>query len=426
MGFRTPVDIANRALQHCGARRLSATQGFTEDSVNASECAFAYDLLRRAELRRNVWRHAIRVAVLRPIDVTTRQVAPVLWSSLTTYFVGSIVSDASGAMWISTASDNLNNTPGNSYAWESYFGSMSVDAYDSTTTYYAGDLVYVASGAGVNTVYMSREDNNADNPATVTAWSATSTYRKNAIVTYLGTPRQSLIDLNLNQTPTASPAAWASGTTYATGNTVCGSDGYIYTSLNNANLGNDPVTDLGVHWSTAGLFCPWTITLTRTSSSDKWLAIGAALAEFGDTYPLGSGPSSNSETRNVYRLPGNYLRQAPQDPKAGSVSYLGAPSGRAYDDWNFQGDFIVTRDADPILFRFVADVTDVTQFDDMFCEGLAARIGFEICERVTQSNAKTQTIAGMYAKFMTEARTVNAIETGATEPPEDDYITCRV
>lgn len=425
MGFRTPVDIANRALQHCGAKRISNTLGFTEDSVNASECAFAYDMLRRAELRRNVWRHAIRNCVLRPIDTSTRLLAPVMWSSLTTYFSGSIVSDAQGYVWISTQPDNLGNTPGNHGYWEPYFGPMAVPPHVAGESYFAGDVVYIASGAGVNNVYMSRENSNTDTPTTTTAWDTTVTYRKNAVVTYLGTPRQSLIDLNLGQTPTASPAAWSSGTTYALANTVCGSDGLIYTSLSGGNIGNDP-TSSPSFWSTAGVLCPWTTTLTRTSTSDKWLAIGAALTELGLVYPIGSGPLSSTDTRNVYRVPANYLREAAQDPKAGSHSPLGAPAGRQYEDWDFSGDYFTTSESSPIVFRFVADVVNVPKFDDMFCEGLAARVGMEVCERVTQSNAKVSTIAGMYQRFMTEARIVNAIEIGSEEAPEDDWVTCRV
>src|SRR5262245_20614060 len=115
--FLTPVNIANRALQHCGAGRIDETQGFAEDSKNASECSFAYDKLRRAELRRNIWRFAIRRAVLRAIDTTTMLLAPALWVSSTTYFVGSIVSDETNALWISVVPDNLNNQPQNSLTW---------------------------------------------------------------------------------------------------------------------------------------------------------------------------------------------------------------------------------------------------------------------------------------------------------------------
>ena len=78
------------------------------------------------------------------------------------------------------------------------------------------------------------------------------------------------------------------------------------------------------------------------------------------------------------------------------------------------------------MLRFVADTIDVTTFDDMFCEGLAARIAESVCQILTQSDAKLRTIAGEYQKFMGEARTVNAIETGPVEPPIDDFISCRL
>ncbi len=97
-----------------------------------------------------------------------------------------------------------------------------------------------------------------------------------------------------------------------------------------------------------------------------------------------------------------------------------------YEDWNFEGNFIVSRDTGPILFRFVADISVVEKMDDMFCEGLACRIAMALCEPLTQSAAKFQRIVGEYKMHMGEARTVNAIEVGPVEPPEDDFITCRL
>jgi hypothetical protein len=64
--------------------------------------------------------------------------------------------------------------------------------------------------------------------------------------------------------------------------------------------------------------------------------------------------------------------------------------------------------------------------DPMFCEGLGARIGLEICEPLTQSDSKLGTISQIYKTFMSDARNVNGIETGSVEPPLDDYITCRL
>jgi hypothetical protein len=49
----------------------------------------------------------------------------------------------------------------------------------------------------------------------------------------------------------------------------------------------------------------------------------------------------------------------------------------------------------------------------------------EVCEIITQSTEKLKNISGEYAKFMTEARTVNGIENEAEEAPRDDYLAVR-
>jgi len=545
VAFQANTDIGNRALQYCGANRMDPVLGFSDVSVRgATEIAFCYDKLRRAELQRATWKFAIRHAALRAIQTGTTNstdtllLQPSLYNPLTTYFVGSIVQDENGNNWQSKIPNNLNNDPLLTNYWEQYFGPMTVSAWDTTgqTTYFAGELVYTTPGDGTNSVFVSLIEGNSDNPASATIWSSTATYYKNQIatffpnwssgttygfgagVTYQGIPYvslasgnlnnlptganwtplplstnppasdatnvsaadwsvataytinnivnysgtlyiasgssaglippantgswtaisggvayQSLIDLNVDQEPDLAPALWASGTTYAAGNKVGGSDGNIYSSVGNGNLGNDPVTDGGVHWTNTGVLNPWTTVFVSGTGSLNWRQIGGAAFPSGVTvtplniiYPIGTGPAWQDTTRNVFRLPAGFLRKAPQDPKAGSMSWLGAPSGLQYDDWNIEGRYLTSAENSIILLRFVADTVDVATFDDMFCEGLAARIATAIGPTLTQSEAKMQTMASEYQRFMSEARQVNAIEIGAIEPPLDDYITARL
>jgi hypothetical protein len=433
--FLFPVDIANRGLQHVGSTRIDQALGFTENSKPAAECASVYDQLRRSELQRNTWRFAIREAVIRPIDPTSMLLTPALWSMFTTYFVGSIVADQTGTIWISNQADNLGNDPLSTIAWDEYFGPLTVQPWDTsgTTAYRAGELVYTFAGGGTNRVYLSLLDGNSDNPATATAWSSAVTYFKNQVVTKSATPYMSRIDLNLNQDPaTTFVADWAIGTTYAITNKVTGSDGVIYQSIGNGNIGNNPVSDGGIHWTNTGVLSPWDTTFVAGLGSLNWRQIGGAEFPAGVTlrplnlvYAPGTGPSTQTTTQNVYRLPANFLREAPQDPKAGIVSVLGAPGNRMADDWEFQDQFLVTRNSDPINLRFVADVVDVGRMDDMFCEGLGARIGYEVCEALTQSTAKENACAQAYQRFMGEARISNAVLIGVDLPPLDDWIACR-
>lgn len=428
--FQTSVDIANRALDHCGQGPLDATLGFAENSIKASLTARVYPKLREAELRRNTWRFAIRHAVLRAIDVNTMLLAPSLWVSTTTYFVGSIVAYAD-RLWISMIPSNLANQPETSAAWQEYFGPMSVMLWVSTTTYAAGELVYTTPGNGTYRVFISLQTGNADNPATATAWSATAVYFKNQVVTSAAIAYMSRIDFNTNQTPASSPANWNVATTYGAAATVTGSDGVIYSSIAGGNVGNDPTLSPAL-WTNTGVLTPWTTVFTGGTGSLKWLEIGGASFPFGVglttlniVYPLNAGPSSESTTRNVFRLPSGFLRKAAQDPRAGSVSYLGAAWGPTYDDWNFEGNYIVSAQVSPIVLRFVADTVDVANMDPMFCEGLGACIGMHICEPLTQSAQKIKVIADFYKLQMGEARTVNAVEIGSEEPAVDDYISCR-
>src|SRR6266705_6462671 len=430
--FRLETDIANRALQHCGVPQLDSVLGITEDSKNAKEPSFAYPKLRQAELQRNVWRFAIRKVILRAIDSNTLLTAPSLWVETTTYFVGSLVSDERGVFYESRIPNNLGNSPQIApSAWEPYFGPVSVAQWVSSTSYFAGELVYVAIGPGTYRVYKSLQSNNTDNPVTTSTWDATILYDQNDVVTYLGTPYMSRIDVNLNQTPSASPATWSAVTTYSIGNSVTGSDGVVYTSLANGNLNHDP-TASPAFWTNTGVLSAWNAVFVGGATSLKWRQVGGpefpkgvALSELNLVYPVGTGPSTEFTTRNVFHLPSGFLRRAPQDPRAGAVSYLGAPSGLPYDDWELENYLIKTAESGPIMLRFVTDMVDVTRMHAMFCEGLAARLALEVCEALTQSATKLGVIAKQYSTFMSEARLVNAIEIGADEPPEDDWVTCR-
>lgn len=423
MPFLDSLDIANAALQLCGVDQIAIP---TEDSKANKETAFAYDKLRRPELRRNVWRFSIRKAVLRAVDADTMILAPTLYDATVMYLPGAIVSDANGMLWSSQEEDNLGNIPGDTNVWDAYFGPLTISPYDADVSYHAGELVYKpGTNLGSYTIFQSLENANDDTPDVATAWSATVTYHGNAIVSHGGFRWRSLIEVNLGITPAVGPAAWAAATTYSIGQTVTASDDFIYSSTTNANIGNNPVTNGGANWTNTGVATAWARTPVIPVSARSWRVILATMTVLTFPYPIGSGPSSQTGTLNVYRLPAGFLKMAPQDPKAGSISALGAPSGHIYDDWNLEGNYLISGDNGPLIVRFAADVTKVQDMDDMFCKGLACTIAAQICIPLTQSGAKLQTIASEYKLFMSEARTVNSIELGPVEPDLDDYIQCR-
>jgi hypothetical protein len=228
-------------------------------------------------------------------------------------------------------------------------------------------------------------------------------------------------------------------------------DDIWYSSLVSVNIGVQPGDDSFAWTAYFGPITalPWDATITYlageivyiltqaylslknantdlTSVTTSWLPLLGTLSPFFITYPAGVGPSSENTTRNLFVLPRGFMREAPQNPKAGNMSILGYPGNMPANDWVFENGFFVTMSAGVIVFRFAADITNAAEFDPMFVEGLGARIGMEVCERLTQSTTKKQDCKDDYKKIMGEARLVNGIEQGPTEQPLDDYIVSRV
>lgn len=378
MSILTETDIANRALQRLGATRIAANALWTEDSQNASEMRAVYDIVRRTELRRNVWKYSIREQILRPIDSDTVNIVFPLWDSRLAYAGGDIVrtgdvgTDGSG-LWIAgSANTNINPDSRDLSTWHNYFGVTCADVYDATVSYSTGELVFDTTEDGNPRWYFSKLNDNLGNALSDTTW-----WRR------------------------LSPVHWTIGASYTAGFQVY-YNGVSYVALQ-ANTGQQP--DISpTYWGTFTDF-------------------GSSVVEV--LYPVGAGPASQTQTRNFYRVPANFMRMAPQAPRQGSYQILGFPSNLFYNDWQFEGRGFTTVDSGPIPFRFTADIQSPSSMDPMFVDGFACRLAVETCERITQSVSKVQELTALYNKFMSEARMVNGIETGPTEPPLDSYITVR-
>ncbi len=366
------------------------------------------------------------------------------WASGTTYSQGQTVTYTDGNTYSSLVNSNTANIPANTIGTDwalmpdlqlvatqtnaqqtfntlTAYGSPSpIIEWYSGTSYAIGNYVQFDGNT-----YVSLTNSNTGN----TPNAAASSYW--AEVTG-GTLYMSLIDLNTNNSPASSPALWSGSTSYSIGNTVGGSDGIIYTSRVNSNLNNNPAGSINPTDWTAGALLPWTTVFTQGGGNQQWLQIGGAAFPSGVAlstqdilYPLGAGPASQSTTRNAYRLPAGFLKPAPQNPKAGTQSELGFPTNPIADDWVYESNYIVSAYAGVIVYRFIADVVDVTQWPALFCEGLACAIALAVDKILENSNADVQEIQGEYRVFMGQARVSNLIEIGWVEPFLDDLIACR-
>lgn len=98
-------------------------------------------------------------------------------------------------------------------------------------------------------------------------------------------------------------------------------------------------------------------------------------------------------------------------------------------DWkveNHEGvPAILTNDGTTLQLRYVAKISDPTQFDALFVEALACKIAWHLCEALTQSNTKKQAAQQEYVLAIREARRMNAIEIGTLKQPIDEWLLAR-
>ncbi len=420
------VDIINRSLQLLGRKRIASV---LDQNMNASESNFSYHIIRRFEQRRAAWRFCIRKVALRALNLATQQITFGNYAAGTTYVLNDVVTGSDGLTYVSLKGSNTGDDPTTtSGSWGIYLGPMQANQY-------------------------------------VVAWVISTTYKANQFALGSnGTTYFSTVNNNIGNDPTITPAAWLVGTTYALGNFVTGSDANVYQSVAGGNVGHNPVGDGGVRWTQVlanvdGYFgweaqtavnattdysagelvytLPSSVYLSTisdntlnptTDTTGAWLSMTTtpSLANMNFIYPIGAGPSEEEDTRNVFMLPNGFMREVAQDPKAGSNSVLGAPSGIRYQDWYFENNYFTSFTPGPIFFRFAGDVLDPNQFDPMFIEDLAYALAVANCKALGGTQADMVSIQKEARLFQSQARTVNAIEKGTEEPAEDDFISCRI
>lgn len=392
--FETPLDIARRACQHLGERMIDS---FSDtDSVAAVEFNESYKRLAEFELERAIWTFSIRSAVSRPVSGSTFLWTPPTYNPASTYSAGNVVafvSVASDVRFPSTGARPVlyqsdvslgaaaSGNPDASFDWQRYAGNISGDVYDSTGSYFSGELVIV-------------------------------------------------------------PATYAGGTTYALNDIVNGPDGLYYVSLQAANTGHTPasnatwwqlyttwITTSGNQWPNyVGSFALYMSVVNNNLTappSAGWLTLAGTVANLRVFYPIGTGPTSDAASFNVLRLPVGYLRPAPRYLWNDDYPYLGADIAQNYDDWVIEGQYAVTRYSTAQLVRFASTALDVPDMHSMFCEMLSARMAYEGCERITGSADKKKEVLASYEFFANQARLVNAILTGMPKQPLTEYIAVR-
>lgn len=93
-------------------------------------------------------------------------------------------------------------------------------------------------------------------------------------------------------------------------------------------------------------------------------------------------------------------------------------------EYQVENNHILTDD-DVLYIRYVAQITDTGQYDDLFVEAIAARLAYELAEALTQSNTKRDMAWQEYQDALNRAKVIDAQENPPSAFIEDDWVLAR-
>jgi hypothetical protein len=127
----------------------------------------------------------------------------------------------------------------------------------------------------------------------------------------------------------------------------------------------------------------------------------------------------------AYQLPPDFLRLV----QVSDVFIVpGLTDYRQGDDsaYAIEGNQLLTDFPAPLKIRYVMDVTDPGSFDALFVESLAAKLAYETCYEINQSNQGREAAAQDYKAAISDAMRTNAIEKPPQGLPDDSWVLGRL
>lgn len=128
---------------------------------------------------------------------------------------------------------------------------------------------------------------------------------------------------------------------------------------------------------------------------------------------------------NAFQLPADFLRLV----QVSDIYVIpGMTDYREGDDspYAIEGQQLLTDFSAPLKLRYVKDVTDPGTFDALFVEAMAAKLAYEGCYEITQSNQGREAAAQDYKFTIAEAARANAIEKPPQGLPDDSWVMGRL
>ena len=95
-------------------------------------------------------------------------------------------------------------------------------------------------------------------------------------------------------------------------------------------------------------------------------------------------------------------------------------------EYVIEGGKILTRSSGVLNLRYLARIEDTTRFDSSFDEAFSALIAYNVCEALTQSDAKKNAALRDYRMALMDAVRANAIENPPESLADQTWITVRL
>ena len=171
-------------------------------------------------------------------------------------------------------------------------------------------------------------------------------------------------------------------------------------------LGQGSITSLG-DGTTAANLCNRNYAVTRDQllRDHPWnFAVRRA-----QLAPSAQAPSWGFSTK--FPFPNDYLR-------------LLEVYNLSTNDYQVEGRAILANGS-VLKIRYIRRVDDPNEFDASFIDVLATRLAFQMCEAITQSNQKKQSLWEEFEDVLTRAKRADGQENPPTMFEEDDWIRVR-
>jgi hypothetical protein len=94
------------------------------------------------------------------------------------------------------------------------------------------------------------------------------------------------------------------------------------------------------------------------------------------------------------------------------------------EEWSVENPYLACNSSE-VLIKYIKKITDVTKFDDNFCEVLAWYMAADVAYALTQSTAREQAANAGFEEALMTARSFNAQQGSVQRVISDDWLTAR-